>query len=203
MSHGDCNHVDCNHVAADRSGAQAPLRVPEPRQREGGTSRRRGVTVMALLVAVLGWGWILIPLTYGFLARVLTGPTLSPLGRFAVDVAAPRLGEPRLTPGPPKRFAQGIGVVFTVTASVLWLAGAPAAARVVVAMLAAAAFLEAAFGFCLGCRIFALLMRLGVIPRRCARSATTFRCESLAGRQAELSRRLLPLLRTPPSHPRR
>lgn len=122
------------------------------------------VTAMALAVAVLGWGWVLLPLTYGFVARVLTGPTLSPLGRFASEVAAPRLGAPVHTPGPPKRFAQGIGVVFGATASVLWLAGAPGAARVVVAMLAGAAFLEAAFGFCLGCRIFALLIRAGVVP---------------------------------------
>ena len=119
---------------------------------------------MALSVALLGWGWMLIPLTYGFIARVLTGPTLSPLGRFAVDVAAPRLGGPRFTAGPPKRFAQGIGVVFSVSASLLWLAGAPTAARVVAGALATAAFLEAGFGFCLGCRIFALLMRIGVIP---------------------------------------
>lgn len=123
-----------------------------------------GATTMALAVAVLGWGWVLVPLTYGFLARVLAGPTLSPLGRFAVDLAAPRLGEPRFTAGPPKRFAQGIGVAFSLCASLLWLAGAPTAARVVAAMLAGAAFLEAAFGFCLGCRIFAQLMRLGVVP---------------------------------------
>jgi hypothetical protein len=124
-----------------------------------------GVVVMAVLVAGLGWGWVLVPLTYGFWARVLTGPRLSPLGLLATRVVAPRLARhEKLVPGPPKRFAQGIGVVFSTTASLLWLAGAPGAARVVVALLAGAAFLEAAVGFCLGCRIFAVLMRLGVIP---------------------------------------
>ena len=124
-----------------------------------------GVVIMAVVVAGLGWGWVLIPLTYGFIARVLTGPTLSPLGQFAVRVVAPRLPRyEKLVPGPPKRFAQGIGVAFTVTASALWLAGAPGAARIVVAMLAVAATLEAAFGFCLGCKVFALLMRAGVVP---------------------------------------
>ena len=124
-----------------------------------------GVVVMAVLVAGLGWGWVLIQLTYGFVARVLTGPTLSPLGQFAVRVVAPRLPQyEKLVPGPPKRFAQGIGVAFTVTASVLWLAGAPGAARIVVAMLAVAATLEAALGFCLGCKAFALLMLAGVVP---------------------------------------
>lgn len=124
-----------------------------------------GVVGMALAVAVLGWGWVLVPLTYGFVARVLTGPTLSPLGRLATKVVAPQLPRHRkLVPGPPKRFAQGIGVAFSVAASLLWLAGESGAARIVVAMLAGAAFLEAAFGFCLGCTIFGWLMRAGVIP---------------------------------------
>jgi hypothetical protein len=124
-----------------------------------------GAVLMALAVAVLGWGWVLVPLTYGFVARVLAGPRISPLGQFATKVVAPRLPQyEKLMPGPPKRFAQGIGVAFSVTASVLWLAGAPTAARIVVGMLAGAAFLEAAFGFCLGCKVFGLLMKAGVIP---------------------------------------
>lgn len=124
-----------------------------------------GVVIMAILVAGLGWGWVLVPLTYGFIARVATGPRLSPLGQFATRVVAPRLPEySKLVPGPPKRFAQAIGVAFTVTASILWLSGAHGAARIVITMLAVAATLEAAFGFCLGCRIFSMLMALGIIP---------------------------------------
>jgi hypothetical protein len=142
----------------------ALFEFPNPVNEKAARVVAAGATTMALAVAGLGWGWVLIPLTYGFVARVLTGPTLSPLGTFATRVIAPRLGSPRETPGPPKRFAQGIGVAFSVTASLLWIAGLPGAARVVAAMLAAAAFLEAAFGFCLGCRIFAVLMRLGLIP---------------------------------------
>ena len=61
-----------------------------------------GVVAITALVALLTSAyWLLIPLAYGFGARVLTGPTLSPLGRFATDVAAPRLGPPRYVPGPP------------------------------------------------------------------------------------------------------
>jgi hypothetical protein len=142
----------------------ALFEFPNPVNEKAARVVAAGATTMALAVAGLGWGWVLIPLTYGFVARVLTGPTLSPLGTFTTRVIAPRLGSPRETPGPPKRFAQGIGVAFSVTASLLWIAGLPGAARVVAAMLAAAAFLEAAFGFCLGCRIFAVLMRLGLIP---------------------------------------
>ena len=136
---------------------------PNPVNDKAARTVATGVVLMALAVGVLGWGWVLIPLTYGFIARVLTGPTLSPLGRFATEVAAPRLGAPTYTPGPPKRFAQGIGVAFSVTASALWLLGLTGASQVVVLMLAGAAFLEAAFGYCLGCRIFALLMKAGLV----------------------------------------
>lgn len=138
---------------------------PNPVNEVAARAVATGVVLMAVTFVVTGWGWLLVPLTYGFIARVLTGPTLSPLGRIATQVVAPRLAEhERLVPGPPKRFAQGIGVVFTVGASVLWLAEASGAARVVIAMLAGAAFLEAAFGFCLGCRIFAGLIKAGVVP---------------------------------------
>lgn len=138
---------------------------PNPVNEVAARTVATGVVIMAIAFVVTGWGWILIPLTYGFVARVLTGPTLSPLGRIATQVVAPRLAEhEKLVPGPPKRFAQGIGVAFTVTASTLFLAGATGASRVVVAMLAGAAFLEAAFGYCLGCRIFAVLMKVGIVP---------------------------------------
>jgi hypothetical protein len=62
------------------------------------------------------WGWGSAVLAYGFLARVLTGPNLSPLGSFAMKVAAPRLGAPNFVAGPPKRFAQGVGAVVTLAA---------------------------------------------------------------------------------------
>src|SRR5919109_1379029 len=79
------------------------------------------VMVVALLALLTSTYWLLAALAYGFWARVLTGPTLSPLGRFATQVAAPRLGPPRYVPGPPKRFAQGMGAVITTTAAVLAL----------------------------------------------------------------------------------
>ncbi|MFN7150215.1 MAG: DUF4395 domain-containing protein [Microthrixaceae bacterium] len=147
------------------ASARTFFTFPNPVNEVAARTVATGVVVMGLAVAALGWGWVLVPLTYGFVARVLAGPRISPLGQLAVRVVAPRLSaHERLVPGPPKRFAQGIGVVFSITASVLWLVGAPGAARVVIAMLVVAAALEAALGFCLGCRIFGLLMRAGVIP---------------------------------------
>jgi len=124
-----------------------------------------GAVVMSVLFVATGNPWVLVPLTYGFIARVLTGPLLSPLGRIATEVITPRIKRVHvLVAGPPKRFAQGIGAVFSVTGSALWLFDMHAASRVVIGMLACAASLEAFVGFCLGCAIFSRLMRWGVIP---------------------------------------
>jgi hypothetical protein len=123
------------------------------------------VAVVSAVTLATGWHWLLVPLAYGFVARVLTGPTLSPLGRLAQDVIAPRLGPRRPTPGPPKRFAQGIGAVCTVAAAVFALVlGWTTAADALLAMMVVFATLESVFGICVGCRLFALLMRAGVVP---------------------------------------
>lgn len=128
-----------------------------------------GVVAQAVLFLVFRSGWLLLPLTYGFLARVATGPTLSPLGQFVTRIATPALerrtgSSGRPVPGPPKRFAQGMGLLFTATASVAWLADAPVVAFFAIACLLLAATLEAVLGLCLGCHVFAQLMRRGVIP---------------------------------------
>jgi hypothetical protein len=122
------------------------------------------VMVVALVTLITSWYWLLIPLAFGFWARVLTGPTLSPLGQFATRVAAPRLGDPTYVPGPPKRFAQGMGALITTSALILWLAGATTAVAVLLGMLVIAAALESILAVCLGCQIFALLMRAGLVP---------------------------------------
>jgi len=139
---------------------------PNPVNEYAARTVAAGVVVMSLAAISVRQPWILIPLAYGFWARVLTGPTLSPLGRLATRVIAPRLpGQPRLVAGPPKRFAQGIGVVFSTSALILWYGvGAGTATWVLVALLATAALLESAFGICLGCVAFGYLMRAGVIP---------------------------------------
>lgn len=123
-----------------------------------------GVAIMALLVAVLDVRWLVPVLVYGFVARVIAGPRYSPLALLATKVVAPRLGG-NIVPGPPKRFAQVMGATFAITAGVLFLVGAPGPARILMAALAGAATLEAALGFCIGCKIFALGMHLGIVPQ--------------------------------------
>ena len=141
------------------------LGFPNPVNETSARIVAAGAVAMSVLFLVTGSGWVLVPLTYGFVARVLTGPLLSPLGRLATQVITPRITRAhRFVAGPPKRFAQGIGAAFTVTASVLWVLELQTAAYVAVAMLAVAASLEAFLGFCLGCVIFGQLMRWKLIP---------------------------------------
>src|SRR6478672_5615052 len=79
------------------------------------------VAVLAIVTVAFQQGWLIPVLAYGFVARALTGPTLSPLGQLATRVVTPRLRlAHRYTPGPPKRFAQAIGAAFTVSATLLW-----------------------------------------------------------------------------------
>ena len=124
------------------------------------------VAVLAVLTIAFQQGWVIPVLAYGFLARALTGPKLSPLGLLATRVVTPRLNvRHRYAPGPAKRFAQSIGALFTVAAMLLYYAADQhTAAFALVAVIAVFASLEAAFGLCVGCRVFYLGMRLGIVP---------------------------------------
>jgi hypothetical protein len=124
-----------------------------------------GVVVLCALTVGFDLKWATAVIAYGFVARVLTGPSLSPLGQLMTRVVTPRLHlAARPVAGPPKRFAQGIGVAFSVTALALTIAGYWSAAEIVLGLVTAAALLESVFGFCLGCKAFAVLIRVGVVP---------------------------------------
>ena len=123
------------------------------------------VAAISVIALATGAYWLSALLAYGFIARALTGPRLSPLGWLASRQIAPRLGPAKPVPGPPKRFAQSIGALLSSAAALLALAaGQDVAAAILLAALAIAATLEATLGFCLGCTIFAALMRVGLIP---------------------------------------
>jgi hypothetical protein len=136
-----------------------------------------GVVLASVAAIVSGWAPLTALIAYGFVARVLTGPTLSPLGQLATRVVTPRLHVAhRYVPGPPKRFAQGIGAVLSVAAAILAIGlGDQLEADVLLGLLIAAATLESVFALCLGCKIFAVLMRAGIIPESvCVRCNSPF-----------------------------
>lgn len=135
------------------------------------------VALTGAVALVTGAHWLLIPLAYGFWARVLAGPRFSPLAQLATKVVAPRLGPPREVAGPPKRFAQGMGAAMTTLGVAALAFGWTTGTTVLLAMLVTAATLEAALGLCIGCQVFAGLMRAGVIPE-----TVCVECADISGR---------------------
>jgi hypothetical protein len=124
-----------------------------------------GVLLLTTSFVLTGWTPLVVLLAYGFLARVVAGPRLSPLGLLVTRGLRPRLPvAPRPVPGPPKRFAQGIGALLSTLALVLTALGAGTGARAVVVLIIGAAALESLAGFCIGCAVFGVLLRRGVIP---------------------------------------
>ena len=170
-------------VEYDDEAVEALFSFPNPVNEKA--ARVVAGVVLASVLVVLGTGfyWLLIPLAYGFWARVLTGPTLSPLGFLAQRVIAPRLGAPKPVPGPPKRFAQGMGAAMATAAVLLALVlGEHGAADAVLVAFAIAAGLESIFAICLGCQIFARLMALGLVP-----DSVCVECADLSGRLSAAS----------------
>jgi hypothetical protein len=142
------------------------FRFPNPVNEVSARLVAAGVVLMSTAALVFQLEWLVVVIALGFLARVATGPSLSVLGQVVTKVVTPRLPwQAKPVPGPPKRFAQGIGAVFSVTSAALLLVfDADLAGWLVLGALLGAAALEAVFAFCLGCQIFALLTRAGLIP---------------------------------------
>ncbi|MHB8875785.1 MAG: DUF4395 domain-containing protein [Myxococcaceae bacterium] len=151
-------------------------------------ARLVAAAVVALIATayLTGTPWMVAVVAAGFLARVAWGPRFSLLARGAT-AAAPKLWPVKSVAGAPKRFAQGIGAVFTVTASVLFAFGHPGLAWSLAGVVGLFASLEAAAGFCAGCFAYGQLQRLGVIGAEacpdCAPDAAPAPLE--AGRGAE------------------
>ncbi|MDY0909234.1 DUF4395 domain-containing protein [Microbacterium sp. CFBP9034] len=100
-----------------------------------------------------------------FLWGVLS-PRTAPWGVLYRRLVAPRLTPPQDLEDPrPPRFAQGVGLFVVAVGLILHLLGVPWALTIAAAMAFVAAFLNAAFGVCLGCMLYLLLQRIGLIGR--------------------------------------
>jgi hypothetical protein len=153
---------------------------PNPVNEVAARTVAAGVVTMAAVAIATRQLWLTIPLAYGFVARTLTGPRLSPLGFVATRFVAPRLGRwAKPVPGAPKRFAQAMGAAFALGALVAWLVGSGIVCVVVLAILIIPATLEAALAYCVGCTIFGVLMRVGIIP-----ASICAECEDVWSRRA-------------------
>ncbi len=142
------------------------LSFPNPVNETSARVVATGVVAMSAAAVAADQMWLTVPLAYGFAARVATGPKLSPLGRLATEVVTPRIrAQHRFSPGPPKRMAQALGLAMSSAALVLnYRYRRPGAAKAVLAVLIGAAGLEAGMGLCLGCKLFQLGMRTGLVP---------------------------------------
>jgi hypothetical protein len=120
--------------------------------------------ILALALVLIGTpaGTVLIAWqTLVFALGAIVGLHAQPYGIFFRRVVRPRLSPPaELEDAAPPRFAQAVGLAFLVVALVASLAGVTVVATVAVAFALAAAFLNAAFGFCLGCEMYLLGRRL-------------------------------------------
>ena len=95
-----------------------------------------------------------------FAVGAVVGPRRSLYGTLYRVLEAPRLGKPSDTePTPPLRFAQLVGFVFAAAGLIGFVAGAPVIGTIFTGFALFAAFLNAAFGICLGCQIYPLVAR--------------------------------------------
>ena len=143
------------------------------------------VLVLAIAALALHQWWIYAVLAVDMTLRVAFGPKASPVAQGVQRVVRPRVrAAKRPTAGPPKRFAAGIGAVLTAVAAVLWALGIAAPVVVAIgAVMIVFPALEAILGICVGCKVFAVLMKLGVVPEEIC-----LECADISLRQRQVPR---------------
>jgi hypothetical protein len=153
------------------SGSNEPTKGIDPR----GPRVTAGITgIVVLVVVALG----LVGLTTAatillaaqavvFLVAAIVGAARHPYGFVFKRLIRPRLAAPvELEDPAPPTFSQGVGFVVVVLGIVLQLVGVPYAVVVAAAAAFVVAFLNSVFGYCVGCQIYLLLARAGVIRRK-------------------------------------
>lgn len=118
-------------------------------------------TVILAVVLITSSGWLLLAQTLVFAIGALAGLRYAPYGLLYRYLVRPRLGPPSRTEAEaPPRFAQGVGMMIAGIGVICFAAGAPVAGLVFAALALVAAFLNAAFDYCLGCQMYLLMNRL-------------------------------------------
>lgn len=110
--------------------------------------------------------YISIFLLYGFVSRFTSGPKVSPIALLVTKIIVPRLSfEEKLLPGPPKRFAQFIGMIFSVSITIFIVLDLEVLCVIFTSILIFFASLEAFLGFCFGCVVFKFMISRNLLPR--------------------------------------
>ena len=118
-------------------------------------------TVVLAVVLLTSSAWLLGVQLAVFAIGALAGLRYAPYGLVYRHLVRPRLGPPtRTEPEAPPRFSQGVGMVFAGVGTIGFAAGLPVLGIVFAAFALAAAFLNAAFDYCLGCQMYLLIQRI-------------------------------------------
>ena len=116
--------------------------------------------VLALALATTSV-WLLLAQTLVFAVGAIAGMRYAPYGLVFRFLLRPRLGPPtRFEPAAPPRFAQAVGLIIAAIGVIGYAAGATAVGIACTALALAAAFLNAAFDFCLGCQMYLFIRRI-------------------------------------------
>ena len=119
------------------------------------------ITAIVLATALVTQNkWVLVAQGLVFLIGATRGPQFTPYGLIFKNVVKPRLNKvaPTEDVRPPK-FAQAVGFIFALAGSIGAFAGADIVFTVATGFALAAAFLNAAFNYCLGCEMYLLITR--------------------------------------------
>jgi hypothetical protein len=116
--------------------------------------------VLALALATTSM-WLLLAQTLVFAVGAIAGMRYAPYGLVYRFLVRPRLGPPtRFEPAAPPRFAQGVGTVFAALGVIGYATGVTGVGIAFTALALAAAFLNAAFDYCLGCQMYLFIRRI-------------------------------------------
>lgn len=150
-------------MTSPETAASATKNLVDPRGPRFGAAITSVVLAVILVTAPSGLATALLALqTAIFAVGAFGGLRLAPYGLLYKALLRPRLGPPgELEEEAPPRFAQAVGFGFAAVGLVALLLGWTGVAMAAVAMAFVAAFLNAAFGYCLGCEVYLLLRRVG------------------------------------------
>lgn len=122
-------------------------------------------TVVLVIVLITGSAWLLAAQAVVFAIGAIFGLRNAPYGVVYRLLIRPRLGPPKeLEAEAPPRFAQGLGLVFALAGVIGYATGTTPLGIVATALALVAAFLNGAFGLCLGCELYLLIRR--IVPAR-------------------------------------